>query len=89
MGTTPERPEVAVLRRQSSLHTARMADARRDVAAAYRDQVELIAALEGLLTRSGIPSSAIGSVVGWRWRDWSSSAGLRWWWRAPWFRPLG
>ena len=33
MGTTPERPEVAVLRRQSSRHTARMADARRGVAA--------------------------------------------------------
>ena len=55
MGTTPERPEVAVLRRQSSLHTARMADARRDVAAAYRDQVELIAALEETLDEIGHP----------------------------------
>jgi hypothetical protein len=42
-------PAVAALRRQSSRHTARMADARRNVAAAYRDQVEQIAALEEAL----------------------------------------
>ena len=33
MGTASELPEVAVLRRQSSRHTARMADAQRGVAA--------------------------------------------------------
>jgi hypothetical protein len=49
MGTIPERPEVAVLRRQSSQHTARKADARLGVAAAYRDQVELVTAAEEAL----------------------------------------
>src|SRR5271165_3880870 len=49
MGTIPERPEVAVLRRQSSRHTARKTDAQLGVAAAYRDQVELITAAEEAL----------------------------------------
>ncbi len=55
MGTAPERPEVAVLRRQSSRHTARMADAQRGVAAAHRDQVELIAATEEALDQIRSP----------------------------------
>jgi hypothetical protein len=49
MGATQVRPEVAVLRRQSSRHIARKAEARRDVTAVYRNQVEETAALEETL----------------------------------------
>ncbi len=59
MGTTPERPEVAVLRRQSSRHTARMADARRGVESAHRDLVELVAELEEALDQIRHPFQRI------------------------------
>src|SRR5689334_12181535 len=49
MGATQERPEITVLRRQSSRHNDRIAEARRDVTAAYRDQVEETTAIEEAL----------------------------------------
>ena len=49
MAANHENPAVTALRRQSSRYAARVADARRNVAAAYRDRVERIAALEEAL----------------------------------------
>lgn len=49
MGANRERPEITVLRRQSSRHTARLAEARRNATAAYRDQIEESAAVEEAL----------------------------------------
>lgn len=49
MGATHEHPEVAALKRQSSRHAARVADAQRDIAAAYRDRVEERAAVKEVL----------------------------------------
>lgn len=44
-----EHPQVTLLRRQSARHTVRVADARRDLAAVYREKAERAAALEEAL----------------------------------------
>jgi hypothetical protein len=49
MATANERPEVASLRRQTSWHNSRVADARRDLAMYYQENVEHKAALEEAL----------------------------------------
>lgn len=46
---TQEHPETTALRRESSRHVTRLADARRDLAAAHQEQVEVGVALEEAL----------------------------------------